>query len=739
MNKKKNIFVLVFMMLIMITCVAVKSQSIMAAEEDERLSLSIVDYNSNEITSAKYGYTQQYGTFDVLIRVDYDVYQHTTVKLNASVSDNSVLEYDSDNSYGNTVFDADNQYLGSTHLCFRIKKAGYSKVTVRIGDVSKAFDVYVNPEEYVDVLSVRQTGYRTAYLKWSKCTAATGYVIMRAKAGSSKFTVVKYVAGRDKVAAGVDAAWNKKYTYRVVPYVMAGGKKLFSSSYGATMDFATTNYATSITSVMKNGSSSLKVKWKPITGAVKYIVYRSTSENGTYKAVKTVKAGKNTSFSQKVSKGVQYYYKVSVVYKECTSTKSSSVCGMVPKKSSAKAVTQTRMKMYPAMGQYSGNWSTPDWTYYHTKGEKFYNVQINGSSMKIYALNSSSLRVSSVKTVKLGSFDSFGGFFQGTDGYFYVAVGFNNYKESSTKTVVKVYKYNSRWKRVKTCNIKGNATNMFKGIYVPFDAGNCRMTQSGSTLYLEMGRTMFAIDGVNHQSNIAFKINTKTMKYKSAQDSYSSHSFNQFVKFNNGDLFILNHGDAYPRAVALTLVNNYGKSNETNITKSVFNIMGGIGDNYTGLTVGGMEVGVNNVVTCGTSVPQGRKVAGIKGNSYSYAKNVYVTTTNRKTGKTVFRWLTNYNPKTSKTEISETRMVKLSDNYFAVMYSTITAGGTERMHYVVIDNSGKKVYSKTYKSVKFYAGSQPILYKGNIVWTEAWYASDYVTSVVRTYRIPAIY
>lgn len=170
---------------------------------------------------------------------------------------------------------------------------------------------------------------------------------------------------------------------------------------------------------------------------------------------------------------------------------------------------------------------------------------------------------------------------------------------------------------------------MFDGIVTPFTSGNVRMDMRGNKLYMVTSRIMFS----GHQSNISFLIDTKTMKHQLANDSYVSHSFNQYVKFDANNLYVVDHGDAYERGINITVVKNYGTTNA--VTKDIlpFKIKGKTGDNYTGLKLGGVETTLDNIITVGTSVPQNYKVASVTGNSGKYKKNVFMTITDKNTLK----------------------------------------------------------------------------------------------------------
>ena len=68
-----------------------------------------------------------------------------------------------------------------------------------------------------------------------------------------------------------------------------------------------------VTGVKAKNSSrkAVTVSWKKAKDASGYIVYRSTSKKGSFKAVKTVKSAKTLSYKNtKLKKKKTYYYKV---------------------------------------------------------------------------------------------------------------------------------------------------------------------------------------------------------------------------------------------------------------------------------------------------------------------------------------------------------------------------------------------------------------------------------------------
>lgn len=664
-------------------------------------------------------------------------FSDSPITLSISSSNTDVLKITSDKKL--TLSAGSDSPSGSTILSETIKYTvvgvGYADIIVSIGKTSYKFRQYVLP--YITELpKLTQTDFHHITLKWKKLSGISGFYVQRSKKYDGEYKTLKTLDA-NKTSITLPVEWNKEYFYKVVGYIKDDLRTMTGDAYQ--QGFTAKKMAGStITSVKKSGSNQLVINWKAFNDATGYKLYCSNQENGTYKCIYTAKSGTTTSYKHKVSKGVPYYYKLITLDAMGKSDYSPIKSQMIPIKNKTKQVSCSKIsqKSSGGLGQYSYYWSHPDTTYYYQSGGKLHAVCVqNSGNLKIYTLNSS-FKVTKTKTIKL-KYDVWGGFYQGTDGNFYVAVGYNNLKESKKKTVIKVIQYNSKWKQLKTATIKGGAANTFVGIYEPFDAGNCRMDMQGSTLYLMTSRTMFMSgDKLHHQSNISFKINTKKMTAKTANESYASHSFNQFAKFKDGSLYLLDHGDAYPRSVELTTVQNYGSENEKINSSPMFSLKGDIGDNFTGCRVGGMEIGSSNVLVCGTSQPHKKKIGKVSGFGYDMKYNAFLALSNRKTGKITFKWLTTYNPKTTSVTVGEARMVKLTDNRFVILYST-TKKGKSTLNYAVYSDTGKKIYSKKYSNMVFNGDSQPILHNGSIVWISPIDNNGKVKS--KLYSIPATF
>ncbi|MBO7674496.1 MAG: hypothetical protein J6S63_05755, partial [Atopobiaceae bacterium] len=577
--------------------------------------------------------------------------------------------------------------------------------------------------------TIKKAAYDKVALSWKKSAGVTGYKVYRCAVdewggATGAYKAIATVKGSSTLTATVTAPWETKYAYLVAPYLTTGGKTYesidSSSRYTASVTYALPKPAVRITSVTKAAAKKLKVAWKADKGATSFTLYRSTLENSGYKKIATISAG-TTSKTVSATPGKVYYFKVFATYGKAGTAKSGSFAQQIP---AATSGTATKAKAKSVSGL--GNWYDAGYVYSYGQGSNTYVAYLKGRTLTVVGYDKN-LKQISKKNVKLAAAEVFAGIYHGPDNNNYVVTGANNLKESKTKVVITVTKYTSAWKKDKSATIKGGASNSFEGIYEPFRASSIALDMQGATLYLMTGRTMFLTpDGYHHQSNIGFKINTSTMKATTDNISYCSHSFGQLVRFKDGTLYVADHGDAYPRAMQLSWKEGYGtKTAKPEQSVGAFQIVGTTGDNYTGATLGGMEVSNTSVLMCGSSVPQNYGVKGVKGADYSYQSNLYLTVTNRTTGKTTVKWLTTYHPK-QKTGVSSVRMVKLSDQRFGILYM-VNANGKASLKYMVVDGNGKKVFARAISGAMIHSSANPVYANGRIYWAS--YDSNYKAKV----------
>ena len=124
----------------------------------------------------------------------------------------------------------------------------------------------------------------------------------------------------------------KKGTYfiRVLPAYSSSSSAPVSCIYDINAVFAKAPAKPKISSV-KAAKKAAAVKWKKVSNADGYYIYRSTSKKGEYKKVKTIKKASTTSWkNKKLKSGTTYYYKVAA-YKKVNGAAVTSACSAVKK------------------------------------------------------------------------------------------------------------------------------------------------------------------------------------------------------------------------------------------------------------------------------------------------------------------------------------------------------------------------------------------------------------------------
>lgn len=231
----------------------------------------------------------------------------------------------------------------------------------------------------------------------------------------------------------------------------------------------------------------------------------------------------------------------------------------------------------------------------------------------------------------------FGGYFGGVN-YNFLVFGQENPDEDDNMEVVRVVKYDKNWNEIGSCQISGINTT------IPFESGNLRMTETDGMLYIHTCHKMYMFsDGKNHQANMSFVINQLSMELTQEQYTGSyidrgfvSHSFNQFIVTDGAYIYRLDHGDGNPRSVVLTKCD---KNNIiSNVNTTVLTIAGEMGDNYTGVSVGGFEINGNTLLTVGNSAEQSDDYYFVR----ELQRNIFVAVTDTQLNNTSLKWLTDY-------------------------------------------------------------------------------------------------
>lgn len=159
----------------------------------------------------------------------------------------------------------------------------------------------------------------SVFVAWNGYDDAESYLVLRRKTGESKFTQVASTKELSYTDTDVSQSGTYYYSVQAVSTKWGGAVK---SSYDKNIsvnikDTAPTPTPAAVTKpktptvTVTAGKKKAVVKWKKISNASGYVVYRATSKSGKYTAVSTIKKGSTVSYTnKKLTSKKTYYYKV---------------------------------------------------------------------------------------------------------------------------------------------------------------------------------------------------------------------------------------------------------------------------------------------------------------------------------------------------------------------------------------------------------------------------------------------
>lgn len=279
-------------------------------------------------------------------------------------------------------------------------------------------------------------------------------------------------------------------------------------------------------------------------------------------------------------------------------------------------------------------------------------------------------------------------FYEGKDAY-YLAFGQENMEENDSKEVYRIVRYDKDWNRLDAASVTGGESHTT----IPYHfSGHTAMAEENGLLLVHTARQRYLSpdDGLRHQSNITIKISLPDMTVQSVSTpspaNHVSHSFAQYVAFDNGSPVYVDEGDAFPRGFTLNVENAQGGSAGQNF----FPFSGEIGDNITNANPGGFGISGNNYLFAGSSSPQ-------KGNDkMTYCNTFLAVIPKGSSGAPQIKWLTNF-PADEREYVPEVRMVQMNANTFVVMWQSqkqdprTVMGGVGAFCYAVFDGQGNQV------------------------------------------------
>lgn len=307
----------------------------------------------------------------------------------------------------------------------------------------------------------------------------------------------------------------------------------------------------------------------------------------------------------------------------------------------------------------------------------------------------------------------FGGFYESNNNY-YILTGQDNESKSDSAEVYRVTKYSKDWKVQGSASLYGEHTQ-----YV-FGFGSARMAMYNNQLFVRTCHIMYN----EHQANVSFSVNTDTMTVVDkltgvgyGEEGYASHSFNEFIQVDNGQLITLDQCDAYPSRALFLLKYNMDISEGKFVPKfnfwfphekdptycdriDVLKIPGSSGTSYMGVSAGALEYSDSSYLIAGN-------YDSVQSDSNS-PRNVFVASVPKSGGEPVIRYFLDYAGTTDSA--STPHLVKTGSNSFVLLWSS-----KGKVYYTAIDGNGQKT-GKTYSMTGNLSDCVPSVINGKLIW-----------------------
>ncbi len=379
---------------------------------------------------------------------------------------------------------------------------------------------------------------------------------------------------------------------------------------------------------------------------------------------------------------------------------------------STKALIVTESQNGFADNLYDNNYSvrsSPVYSYLsELENGNYAAVSYSGGKVSIKRYNAGLSNCLETKTID-AELPLFGGYFCG-ENYNFLVFGQYNSEETDELEVLRVVKYDKNWNRLGDTKIKGINT------LEPFRAGSLRMTETDGKLYIHTCHTMYkSDDGYNHQANMIFAVDQETGEVKDSFSSvmnisygYVSHSFNQFIATDGNDIYRADHGDAYPRGIAITKFNKDDEVTDVSYTVPM-TFSGSIGDNYTGATLGGLQLSDSEVLVAGSSIGKTAQTDS------DQVFNIFVISTDKALKESKTQWLTDYTS-ADNIKVGTPQLVKIGPEQFLMMWTETDANYQTVKKAVTLDSLGNMTSEIAAKDVQLSDCQPEFCSDGRVRW-----------------------
>lgn len=152
------------------------------------------------------------------------------------------------------------------------------------------------------VLAAENVGYNSADITWNAVQQAVSYELQQSADKKTYTTLVTLASGQELRYHAQNMYTGTNTFFRVIVTDASG-----ATATSARLKVKPVLPAPTVTKMEPGAYNKIDLAWTAVEGADFYRVYRSLTKTGGYKSVKTVYT---TSYTNTVSTGVTYYYKI---------------------------------------------------------------------------------------------------------------------------------------------------------------------------------------------------------------------------------------------------------------------------------------------------------------------------------------------------------------------------------------------------------------------------------------------
>lgn len=163
-------------------------------------------------------------------------------------------------------------------------------------------------KDYTSLKAI-SAGVSSIKLSWKKVSKAGGYVVYRANSANGKYKAIKTIKkGKTTSFTDKKRTTGKTYYYKLRPYKTVKNKKQYMDYSSVVSTKAVPGRVKFTKLTAKNQKATLK--WKKVSGASGYLLYRSDRRDGGFTCINSVSRRKTSYTNTKLKKGQTYYYRI---------------------------------------------------------------------------------------------------------------------------------------------------------------------------------------------------------------------------------------------------------------------------------------------------------------------------------------------------------------------------------------------------------------------------------------------